>query len=50
MRLISAVEVEGEFVDVFNEEGELTGEDFAVSTTKNRDFWICDECGAEWPA
>jgi uncharacterized protein with PIN domain len=49
MDLVGSVDVEGELVDVHNEEGEHVGEEIEYSARGYREFWQCRECGAKWP-
>ena len=50
LRLVGAVDVEGDLVDVHNEEGELVGEEVKLKASGYREFWQCVGCGEKWPA
>lgn len=48
MQLVGAVDVEGDLVDVHNEDGEIVGEEIKLKASGYRDFWLCEGCGAKW--
>lgn len=50
LRLIATVNLEGEFVDIHNEEGELVGEDIKIRSKDCRKRWVCNKCGGRWHA
>lgn len=49
MHLVAAITMKAEVVDVYNDDGEITGEDIALESEGYREYWVCKQCGAEWP-